>query len=94
MPAYRYVGENGLAAKRLAGFAPEMNLRECVTYMTPPSMNKTFQSGFETLRRCHQKSKTGVSVAPQFKDSCPPKEVFEYFKFQFNLINTFTEASL
>ena len=27
-------------------------------------------TGFETLRRCHHKSKTGVSVAPQ-KDICP-----------------------
>ena len=29
-------------------------------------------SGFETQRRCHQKSKIGVSVASQ-KDLCPPK---------------------
>ena len=30
--------------------------------------NKAVHSGFETQRRLHQKSKTGVSVAPQ----CPP----------------------
>ena len=38
MPAHRYVAENGLAAmlvaKRSAGVAPEMNLRECVTHMS------------------------------------------------------------
>ena len=32
---------------------------------------KAAHSGFET-QRCHQKSKMGVSVAPQ-KDMCPPK---------------------
>ena len=33
--------------------------------MPPPSMNKAANSGFETQRRRHQKSKTGVSVASQ-----------------------------
>ena len=46
------MGENGsaamLAAKRLAGVAPE-----------------AAHSGFETQRRRHKKSKTGVSVTPQ-----------------------------
>ena len=28
------------------------------------SANKAARSGFETQRRCHQESKTGVSVAP------------------------------
>ena len=69
MPAHRYLEENGsaamLAAKRLAGVAPEMNIRECVTCMPPPSVNKTAHSGFETQRRHHQRSKTGVSMAPQ-----------------------------
>ena len=32
---------------------------------------KDAHSGFETQMRCHQKSKTEVSVAPQ-KDICPP----------------------
>ena len=54
-----YMEENGLAAimatKRLTGVAPEVNLRECVTYT----------SGFETHRRHPQKSKTGISVTPQ-----------------------------
>ena len=39
--------------------------RECVTRMPPLSVNKAAYSGFETQRRRHQKSKTGVSVAPQ-----------------------------
>ena len=42
------------------------NLRECVTvtHAHLPSMNKTAHFGFKT-QRCHQKSKSGVSVAPQ-----------------------------
>ena len=61
--------ENGspgmLAAKRWAGVAPDMNLRERVTDMLPPSVNKAVHSGFETQRRCHQNSKTLESVVPQ-----------------------------
>ena len=36
----------------------------CVTCTPPPSVNKAAHSGFE-IQRCHQKSKTRVSVAPQ-----------------------------
>ena len=54
-----------LATKRLAGVAPEVNLRECISCMPLPSANKAAHSGFETQRRHHQKSKTGVSVSPQ-----------------------------
>ena len=54
-----------LATKRSAGVAPEVNLRERVTHMPPPSMNKASHSGFETQRRHHQKSKTRVSGAPK-----------------------------
>ena len=58
--------ENGLAtmldAERLAGVAPEVNFRECVTCMALPSVNKAAHSGLETQSRHHQKSKTGVSV--------------------------------
>ena len=64
-----YVKEVGsdemLAAKRSAGVAQEVNFREHVTCLPPPSSNKTTHPGFETQRRRHQKSKTGVSVAPQ-----------------------------
>ena len=45
--------------------------RDCVTHMPSPSPNKAAHSGFETQRTRHQKSKTGVSVAPK-KDLCPP----------------------
>ena len=59
MPAHRYVEEIGLA-----GVAPDMNLRECLTCIPPPSANKAAHFGFEPQRRHHQKSKTEVSVAP------------------------------
>ena len=62
-----------LAAKKLAGVTPEVNLKEHVTGMPLPSTNKAAHSGFETERRHYQKSKTRVSVAPQKKNSCPPK---------------------
>ena len=51
MPAYRYVEEIGmLAANRLAGVAPEVNLREHVDLICMPlqSVNKAAHSGFET----------------------------------------------
>ena len=54
-----------LTAKRSAGVAPEVNLREHVTSTPPLSVNKVAHSRFETQRRRHEKSKTGVSVAPQ-----------------------------
>ena len=69
MPACRYMKENGLAAmlaiKRSAGVAPKVNLRECIIPMPPSSVNKAAHSGFETQMKHHQKSKTGVSMAPQ-----------------------------
>ena len=69
MPACRYVEEIGsaamLAAKRSAGVTPEVNVKEHVTPMPPQSTNKAANSSFETQRRHHQKSKTGMSVAPQ-----------------------------
>ena len=54
MPAHRYVEEIDsaamLAAKRLAGVVPELNLREHVTHMILSSANsvKAAHSGFET----------------------------------------------
>ena len=50
------------ARQEVAGVTPEVNLLEHVTCSPPPSMNKAAHSGFETQRRHHQKSKTGVSV--------------------------------
>ena len=63
-----------LAAKKSVGGTLEVNLRDHVTCMPPPSVNKAAHSGFETKGRRHQKSKSGVSVAPR-KDSCPPKKI-------------------
>ena len=71
MSACKYMEEIGsaaiLTAKRSAGVASEVNFGNCVTCMPLPSVNKTVLSGFETWRRYHQKSKTGVSVVPQKK---------------------------
>ena len=59
------VDQKGLAAIltsiQSAGIAPEVNLR--ITQMRKHT--KGIHSGFETEDRCHQKSKTGVSVTPQ-----------------------------
>ena len=70
MPAHRYVEENSslaamLAAKRSAGVALEVNLRECVTCIPPLSTNKAALSGFEIRGRHQQKSKSEVTVAPR-----------------------------
>ena len=63
MLACRYVEENGLAAilaaKRSAGVAAEVNLKEPVTHTPPPSVNEAAHSSLETQRRYYQKSKTG-----------------------------------
>ena len=54
MPGHRYVEKIGLAAilavKRLTGFGPVVNLRECVTHVPLSSTNKASHSGFETQR--------------------------------------------
>ena len=69
MPGHRYVEVISLAAMlptmRLAGVTPELNLREFVICVPLSSVNKTAHSGFEIQERYHQKSKTGVSKAPQ-----------------------------
>ena len=59
-----------MAANRLAGFAPEVNLLEYVTHTPLPRANKAAHSGFETQRGRHQKSKTGISVAQQKGHVC------------------------
>ena len=65
MPASRFVEEDILAAKRSVGVTPEVNLRKHITCIPLASTNKAFRSGFEIQRAYRQKSKTGVSVAPQ-----------------------------
>ena len=54
-----------MATKRSAGVVLEVNLREHVICKPLPSVNKAAHSGFEAQMRCHQKSKTGVSMAPK-----------------------------
>ena len=62
MPACSYMEEISsvamLAAKKSAEVTPEVNIREQETHTH-------LSSGFETQRRRHQKTKTGVPVAPQ-----------------------------
>ena len=65
-------GQDWLRAKRLASVAPEVDFREHTLRLPPQKANKAAHSGFETQRRRHQKSKTGVPVAPKM-DMCPPK---------------------
>ena len=50
------------------GVTPEVNLRDyrSISYMPPPSLNKAGHYGFETQRRHHQKSETGVSVSQKW----------------------------
>ena len=88
MPAHRCVENNCsavmLATKRSAGVTPEVNLRECVTCMSLPSMNKAAYSGFETQRRHHQKSKTGVSVIQQ-NHLCSPNKFLKITHIIFHL---------
>ena len=50
--------------KRSAGVTPEVNLRNPV-YIGDDALKQRIDPGFETQGRRHQKSKTGVPVAPQ-----------------------------
>ena len=61
------------AVKRLAGIAPEVNVRERTSHTPPPIANKVTHSSCETQRRCHQKSKN------RGKDKCPPKILKKVF---------------
>ena len=65
MSAHRYLEENGsaamLAPKRSAGVAPEVNLRDHVRHIPPPSVNKAALSGFVDVTRSPKR----LSVAPQ-----------------------------
>ena len=74
-----------LAAKSLGGVASEVNLRECISPIPKLSTNKAAHSGFETQRRHHQKSKTGISVAPQ-KGLMSSKLFFTKIEFELNSI--------
>ena len=55
------------------GVAPEVNLRERILCTPPPSANKAEPTlALKPRGDVHQKSETGVSVAPQM-DMCPTK---------------------
>ena len=64
-----------LAIERSTGVAPEVNLREHVTSMSPPSANKAEQnSGFENPEeKSPEVQNRGISGHTK-KDSCAPKE--------------------
>ena len=55
-----------LAINTGKGGTPEGESKGMYITMLPPSANKAAHSGFETQRRHHLKSKTGVSVAPKW----------------------------
>ena len=59
--------------------------------MLLPSVNKAAHSGFEIQRRHHQKSKTGVSVAPQkglmSSENLKNKNIALLTNFKENLMN-------
>ena len=67
MIADRYVDRKGSAAMltsiQSAGVAPEVNLRNSL-HVGNKAHKQGIHPGFETQGRHHQKSKTGVSVAP------------------------------
>ena len=64
---HKYVDQNGsatmLAARRLADFAPEVNLRNLLC-AGDEAHKQGIHPGFETQGICHQKFKTGVSLPP------------------------------
>ena len=53
-----------LTSIQLAGVTPEVNLRNSL-YAGDKAHKQRIHPDFETQGRHHQKSKTGVSVAPQ-----------------------------
>ena len=57
-----------LAVKRSAGVAPEVDLRNPL-YAYNKAHKQGIHSGYETVGKCHHKSKTGV---PYQKYWCPP----------------------
>ena len=63
-----YKDQNGLlsmlAVERSVGVAPQVILKNSL-YTGAVARKPVIHSGFEIQRRRHQKSKTGVSVAPQ-----------------------------
>ena len=73
-----------LATKRSIGVTPEVYLREHVAHMPLPSTTRLPTLAFESQRNRQQKSKTGVSAAPQKRT-----HVLQNFK-KIRLINLIT----
>ena len=90
MPVCRYVEENSLAAllaaKRSAGVAPEVNVREHVAHMSPPSMNKA-----PTLA---SRPSGDVTRSPKQGYHWPHKKDMSYKKFKKRKRNDNLECSL
>ena len=63
-----------LAIKKSAGVTPEVNLKNLL-HAGEEARKQGIHPGFENQGRCHQKSKTGVSVAPQ-KGLVSSKKIF------------------
>ena len=74
MLVHKYM-EQMLDVKRSAGVTPDVNLKNLL-YKATKHASKGTHPGFETQTRHHQKSKRGVSVAPQ-KGLMSPKNIFE-----------------
>ena len=68
-----------LATKRSAGVAPDVNLT-ILLHTGKEAHNEGIHSGFEIQSRCHEKSKTGVSVATQKGLAGCPRTFFKIFK--------------
>ena len=68
MLVHKYVDQNGLvamlAAKRLVGVAPEVNLRNPL-HIVDEACKQEVHPGFEIQGRHHQEFKKGVSVTPR-----------------------------
>ena len=77
MPAHRYVEDNGSAAmlvtKRSAGVTPKVNLGECVTHRSPPSVNKAAHSIFKTQDMSTEVQNRGIRG--------PTKRTYDFQKF-------------
>ena len=73
IPASRYEEEDSLAAipatKMSEGVAPEMNLREHVTHMPPPSVNKATRLALKPIGDVSRSPKQGYQW-PHKKDFC------------------------
>ena len=57
-------------SKRLAGVIPEVNLGECISHMSLPSVNKAGHSGFEPQRRPRNPEVQNSGMSSPTKRTC------------------------